>query len=45
MDEFMASIHETFPELVIQHEDIATERAFDVRVLIVKSVKRWVGLY
>ncbi|KAG0144604.1 hypothetical protein CROQUDRAFT_47121 [Cronartium quercuum f. sp. fusiforme G11] len=29
MDEFMAAVHETFPELVIQHEDFATERAFD----------------
>lgn len=29
MDEFMAAIHAEFPELVIQHEDFATERAFD----------------
>ncbi|OAV91850.1 hypothetical protein PTTG_02672 [Puccinia triticina 1-1 BBBD Race 1] len=29
MDEFMAAVHAEFPELVIQHEDFATERAFD----------------
>lgn len=29
MDEFMEAVHATFPELVIQHEDFATERAFD----------------
>lgn len=26
----MSAIHAEFPELVIQHEDFATERAFDV---------------
>ncbi|MBW0496105.1 hypothetical protein O181_035820 [Austropuccinia psidii MF-1] len=29
MDEFMSAMHAEFPELVIQHEDFATERAFD----------------
>ncbi|POV94454.1 hypothetical protein PSHT_16207 [Puccinia striiformis] len=29
MDEFMDAVHTEFPELVIQHEDFATERAFD----------------
>jgi malate dehydrogenase (oxaloacetate-decarboxylating)(NADP+) len=30
MDEFMEAIHAEFPKLVIQHEDFATERAFQV---------------
>lgn len=29
MDEFMEAIHAQFPKLVIQHEDFATERAFE----------------
>lgn len=33
MDEFMEAIHTQFPKLVIQHEDFATERAFEVRIL------------
>jgi hypothetical protein len=30
MDEFMEAMHAQFPKLVIQHEDFATDRAFEV---------------
>lgn len=33
MDEFMEAMHAEFPELVIQHEDFATDKAFEVRRL------------
>ena len=33
MDEFMEAMHAQFPKLVIQHEDFATDRAFEVCIL------------
>lgn len=44
MDEFMDAMHTQFPKLVIQHEDFATERAFEVCMHLFSPGKLCVNL-